>query len=377
MRKKICFISDDPSYLGGVSLYTKNLLEILKSKYPNIEITWIYKGKENKSFNKERVKYVEIKVKEISFLDEIFFNRKVRKFLEKTSFDIINSHALTGYWMKNYKKKKNQKIVHTYHGSTYYFYKNHLRRFGLLKKSLILPILWYSFIIEGPPMNKADKIICVSNKVKQEIESLYGKNKKISVINTGIDIEKFKQINKNKIKKYLNLDKKKIYGIYVGRGGYWTKGLDRTINLSEKIYKLNKNFNLIVIGPEYNKTSNLLGKNFVKYLPLVSRENIPDYYSASDIFFCLSRYEGFPLVSLEALASKCLVVCSKDIKHDLIKDEYTGLIAKDFGKKDAERILKILKNKNIKDKIIKNSLRTINTLSLDKWGGKYLKILLT
>ena len=90
MVKKICFISYNPSFLGGISLYTKNIIKEIKKKNPSFELTWICKGGKNKNFYKEGINYVELKTPKTLFLEEIIFNKKVKIFLEKNNFDIIN-----------------------------------------------------------------------------------------------------------------------------------------------------------------------------------------------------------------------------------------------------------------------------------------------
>jgi len=207
---------------------------------------------------------------------------------------------------------------------------------------------------------------------------LYGKKENVTVIRTGVDLRNFKSRNRNKIKEKLNLNKKNIYGLYVGRGGYWTKGLDRVIKISEGIYNLNKNYRLIVIGADLKKVGHLLNKKFIIYIEQGKRKILPYYYNSSDISFCMSRYEGGAptLVTSEAMASGCLVVCSKDSEQEIIKDEENGLIVEEFGKKSAEKILEILNDKKKKEKIIKDSMKTVKKLSLEKWGRKYLEVLL-
>ena len=78
----------------------------------------------------------------------------------------------------------------------------------------------------------------------------------------------------------------------MAKGGYWIKRLDRAVKLSEEIYREDKNYRLIVIGPDYEKNKRFLNKEFIISLEKVQRDKISLYYSASDVFFCLSRYEG-------------------------------------------------------------------------------------
>ena len=73
------------------------------------------------------------------------------------------------------------------------------------------------------------------------------------------------------------------------------------------------------------------------------------------------------------MASGCLLICSKDAEQEIIEDDKNGIIIENFNKNDAERIMKILKDKRKKDEIIKNSIKTAKELSLEKWGKRYFE----
>ena len=217
-KLKICFISTNPTFLGGGTMFLYNLLKYLKKTKNNLdEFTWVYKGKENKKYKKKGINFVEIKGTEFYPLGDFLFNFKILKFLKKNYYDIINSHTLE-LWINFYKKRNNQKIICTYHGTDYYFFKNHFKRFNFIEKIFFSPLLFISWLQERPSKKKVDKFICVSQKAKKQVEKLYGKKENIVVIRTGVDLKNFKPRNKNKIKEKLNFDKKKIYGLYVGRG---------------------------------------------------------------------------------------------------------------------------------------------------------------
>jgi glycosyltransferase involved in cell wall biosynthesis len=375
---KICFVNGaNPNFLGGISLYQKNLINYLKSKNKKVEITWIYKSNKKEAYVKDAVNYIGLNTKNIPFIEEFIFNKKAKRYLNENYFDIINSHAIWGYWMNNYKRKGKQILINTYHGATLPYYKIHLKRFGLIKRIFLSPILFYSYLIEKPPIKKADKIICVSEKVKKQIEEVYGNRKNVQVIRTGVDLSDFKPRNKESVKNKFKLDKNIHYGLCVGRGGYWIKGLDRAIKISEEIYKLNKDFRLLVIGSDKNKVKELLKKEFIIYKEQVPREQISSYYNACDCLFALSRYEGGAptLVVSEGMASGCLVLCSKDSEQEIIQNRKNGLILERFDKAEAKEILNLIKNKKIKNEIIKNSIKTIKDISIEKWGEKYSKLL--
>src|SRR4030043_326954 len=114
-KPKVCIITAaDITFLGGLELYQRNLISYLK-KYADISL--IYRGREDKEYIKDGIKMFQIRAPEISLIGNFFFESKVKSILKKYKFDVINSHGLTGLWMRYVKKHKNTKIVHTYHGS--------------------------------------------------------------------------------------------------------------------------------------------------------------------------------------------------------------------------------------------------------------------
>jgi len=371
---KICFVtSTSPDFLGGVSMYHKNLINYLKIN-KNLEITWVYFNDKAEEYDKDNVHYISLKSKKLNPYIEFKRNLSLAKFFKNKDFDIINCQG--GFWTFFYKKKENQKIIHTFHGTIYYFNKNQLKKFGIIKKILFSPILLLSKLLERPH-KKADKIICVSNKVQRQVEKLYGK-RDIIVIRTGVDLNEFRLRDKIESRNKLHLNKNDIYGLYIGGGGYWGKGLDRVIKISEMIYNKNKNYKLIVIGADYNKCKKLLDNSKCTYYMIdVLRKDIPLYYNSADIFFNLSRYEGGApnMTTSEAMASGCLLICSQDSEQEIIINKENGLVYSDFDWQDILNIYEILNNETEKNKIINNEIKTVQELSLEKWGEKYGKYL--
>lgn len=377
--KKICFVSFDPEFFGGSSLLLKNFIKYLKQKRKKYNIVWVYPGKTNEKRKIDNIEYISIRSGGFYPIGKIIFDLRLLKFFSDNKFDLVNIHNEGGIWVSFLKKRKlSKQIISTFHGSEFFYYRNMLKQFGPVKKSIFFPILLISYLFDGFRVRNSDKIICVSEHVKKELESLYGKIENMEVIRTGVDLEKFKPRDKGKARKKLKLEKDKIYGLYVGRGGYWTKGLDKIINLSKEIYKLKKNYRLLIIGANREKVKHLLDEKFIIFLSPQNREKMPYYYNSADIFFNLSRYEGGAptLVTSEAMASGCLIVTDKQANQEIIEDGVNGLIIENNYKKEAKRVLSIFKNKKKKKTIIKNALKTIKKLSLEKWGRKYLNIFL-
>lgn len=368
---KICFatINGEPDYLGGYSMYHKNLIKYIKQNNIDIDISWVYFGDNEREYDgRDGVHYFEIKSKKINPIREIRRHIKLAKFFKNNDFDIIN--CIGGIWTLPYVKKDKQKIIHTYHGTTYYFNKNQLRRYGMVKRVLYSPILIISKLLDRPH-EEADKIICVSDKVKKQVQNMFDRDKYIyRVIRTGVDLEEFQPRNKNLSKSHLGLNIKYNYGLYVGGGGWWGKGLDRALEFSEQLYKNDNNYRLLIIGADYEKCTNLIEKhkNIAIYRENIPRERMNTYYNVADIFFSVSRYEGGAptMVTSEAMASGCLIINSEDSKQEILRNGYNAIILKDFN--NISKYIKI-----DKEKIINNSMQTIKNLSLNNWGERYLK----
>jgi len=147
--KSLCLISgSSPEFLGGVSLYQRNLIEYTRQKKLNLEVTWIYAGNKDKEFNLENFKCIELKSCKLPFLKEFSFSKRVKKYLDKQKFDFINTQANWGYCLKKYQKKKGQKIIHTYHGVTYHYMKIQFERFGFFKY-LFYPLLPFFILLKN------------------------------------------------------------------------------------------------------------------------------------------------------------------------------------------------------------------------------------
>ena len=73
--KKICLISgSSPNFLGGVSLYQRNLIDYAKKQKLDLELIWIYAGENNRKYYLSGIKCVEIKSLKFPFLKEFDFD---------------------------------------------------------------------------------------------------------------------------------------------------------------------------------------------------------------------------------------------------------------------------------------------------------------
>jgi glycosyltransferase involved in cell wall biosynthesis len=133
-----------------------------------------------------------------------------------------------------------------------------------------------------------------------------------------------------------------------------------------------------VIGADEKKVKDFIDEKFIINLPVQSRDKMPLYYNASNLFFSMSRYEGGAptMVTSEAMTSGCLIITDAEAKQEIIENEKNGIFITGDYKTEAKRILDLFKNRKKIEEILRNSLETIKDLSLDKWGKRYVDVLL-
>jgi len=203
-------------------------------------------------------------------------------------------------------------------------------------------------------LNRADKIIAVSNFTKREILENYNLNtNKVCVIYNGVDINKFKPPdNKDKIKREFGFGNSKIV-LYVGRL-YCRKGLLTLLKASPLVLRKFRKVKFVIsgkgLGNEESRLRNFarsLGVeenfSFIGYFP---DEKLPRLYQAADIFVLPSIYENLPFALLEAMATALPVVTTTvGGIPEVVQDGKNGLLVNPLDFKTlAYKILYLLEN---------------------------------
>ena len=150
---------------------------------------------------------------------------------------------------------------------------------------------------------------------------LYGKSK-FTVLNNGIDLEKYKSITDeqvNKLKEELNISKDKFVIGHVGRF-VDIKNQEYFIELAKSMQKFRNDFVIVLVGQgtDFEKIKKLIKENSLQnYFILPGlREDIPVFMKMFNVFVMPSLYEGFPLVVVEALAGDNICFLSNRISKE-------------------------------------------------------------
>lgn len=155
--------------------------------------------------------------------------------------------------------------------------------------------------------------------------------------------------------------------MYVGRIEK-RKGVDQIIKTIPSIVKQHPNAKFVFIGRDTNilvknkyksftkKLLSNINKKYHKHVFFLGfREyiNLPNYYPAADIAIFPSYYENFPAVCLEAMASGCAVIGSKNGgMSEIIEHFKSGMLVNPYSIKDIKQsLLLLLNDKSLRDKI--------------------------
>ena len=232
----------------------------------------------------------------------------------------------------------------------------------------------------------ADKvdIITTPSQSMKELINRYGITKEIVVIPNAIDIDIFRNKNKEQgeiLKKELRLAPDEIVILYVGRVSI-EKDIDKIIKALAIIRDQNNtNFQFIVVGEgtaleqmkDLADSLNLADK--VKFTGAVSRELIKYYYQIADIFAFSSTSETFGIVIIEALASGLPILAVKAPGAvDIITDGFNGILAENDIANFAEHLSVLIQDKGLRQRLSKNAQQTAKKYCIDTVADRVLEL---
>jgi len=344
---------------GGISSYFYNLAnELEKTDNQFFFYSPIHKNFYLNNLNKQnRIgNYMKFLPSYGSKLYEFINHTFTNKFIENYNPDIIHE---TYYSNKQYKSKK--KIVCTVYDMIHETHPNFFRnnqKISLIKKQTV---------------NRADKIICISKKTKEDLINYFSINEnKIDVIYLASGLKE-KRLTINLKKNYPN------HLLFVGsRRGY--KNYDNFMSAYGNSKILRENFKIIFFGGE--RVSKLdykiLKKNNINFNNILflddKQVNLPFLYSNVAALIYPSFYEGFGLPIVEAMSFSCPVISSfggalKEVGGDGI--EY-------FNPNEIEdishKLEKVLFSKKILENQIEYGIHRSEKFSWKKCAEETLKI---
>lgn len=253
-----------------------------------------------------------------SRLTSIYPIQAVNK-IKSWKLDVIHSQTefAIGLFARLFAKQFNIPLVHTYH--TMYEDYIHYITHGYFNRSSkkILEYLTKFYCDKT-----ASELIVPTNKTYKLFKEKYKFEKNIHIVPTGMEVERFfkENIDKRKVEKLrknLNITKKDIVIIFVGRLGE-EKNIGFLINAQKKLNQKISNLKLLIVGdgPDKEKFKKLCKKlgisQNVIFTGKVAWEEIPIYYQLAHIFATASKTETQGLTIIETMAAGVTPVCIHD-----------------------------------------------------------------
>jgi len=232
-------------------------------------------------------------------------NKVLTQTLKKTSFDIVDLHwtypdlPAGSYLAKQIKKP----FLVTLRGMEAFYQGEGKLRENYIKVNLI----------------KADRIVALSEELKNTSILLGADPSRHCVIRNGVDTQLFSYINQSEARARLFLPQDKKIIVTVG-SLIKRKGFDLIIEALPELLKKNPGLQVHIIGTEgpegdfrqslYKQIQTLSLEKNVIFQGLVKNDVLPIWYNAADVFCLASRGEGSPNVLTEAISCGCPAVAT-------------------------------------------------------------------
>lgn len=206
-----------------------------------------------------------------------------------------------------------------------------------------------------PIYTKFDKIVGVSEFVKQAMQKFINPNKVIAIINI-IDRE---DIEVRADVPFVNCyDSKKTNILCVGRLTK-QKGFELAIDAMKLLIKKNKAIHLYILGEgqERNFLENRIASNdLINHITLLgSKDNPYPYIKNCDLYLQTSRFEGLGRTIIEASILNKPIVCTDfPTAYSILEHDKTGLIVPMNPQDIATALLRLIENKEVSEKLILN-----------------------
>ncbi len=368
----------DPSNLrcGGGITYVHNLLKSLLSRGLNITLFGVKLSK-NQTFTHPNLEFISILEGTDNwwkFLIKLYSTLRSDRFPDY--YVIHTHHPLVMYPFVRF-LPDNPKVC-TFHGVTLDWVRVNYPHFYSLVKH------FYSRI-EERMINNVDIITTAGNYPKQGLEKRYPNlnlDKKLITLPSGVDLSKFKPIDKSKLRKKYGIDKFDNIILFAGRLSE-QKNLPLLLKSFSLVESKLENSLLVIVGrgekeTEIKRLSSELNTRNILFIGEVRDYQVPELLNCADVVALTSWYEASPTIVKEALACGVPVVTTNvgDV-HEIITNPLLGTIVDRYDEKlFAEALIKTIETVKAKPEEVRERCREValERFSFEVIAEKFIEI---
>lgn len=234
----------------------------------------------------------------------------------------------------------------------------------LIGKRLKKIIIRFEYTLDIFNIENANCLLVVNNSIKEYFEHIICK--KVDVIPAPIKLDNFEfsKINRDAVRRELEIDDKTIIIGYVGRFSS-EKNLLTLINAFADVTHINPSIKLVMVGagPKEAQIKKTIFQRCIedKVILCGVRYDIGKLLSSFDIFVLPSYTEGLAAALLEAMASGRALICSDIPAHkELLTHNEDAVLFNPYTKESLkDAILLLLSNDSLRFKLGQNAKRKV------------------
>ena len=321
-------------------IFVKNQVDALKKRQVHVDVIAVTNPKSGK-------------VNVIKKYSAWFIKTILNLVTKGKTYDVIHAHYVfpSGFLGLLFKKLFGIRLVVTAHGGDIDKMAKKSRRLFKLTEFIL---------------HEADHVIAVGEELHEQIITTFSVDqRKVSIINMGVNREVFKPHDQGKARMLCGIAEHEKVILFVGNI-LQQKGISELIDAIDLIHQSEPSVRLYLIGAEKSPSfkhqlervikDNQL-ENIVQFLGTKEQPVIAKWMSAADCVVLPSYMEGFGLVALEAMACETPVVGTNVGGLKYLLADGAGVISPVKNSVElANSILYILSSEKERNKIIRNGI---------------------
>ncbi len=351
--------------LNGVILVMENLIKNMRD-YADITLVIPKTGSEADDKN---YPFKIIRVDSIPLLNTGYYLGlvdlkyfKYKKMFENIDFDIIHiqSPAALGRLGIRVAREKNIPVVATMHVRWEFEFKKYL-------KSTLLSNLCIKHLIKS--YNKCNSCIAL-NRALIDVYKGYGYKGEFTIIHNGTDLEIVKDPKKAtaQVNNMFRFDEDEKVFLFVGRI-ISIKNIFFILNVLRKLKEMNYAFKMLYVGtgPDYDALLNKVKEynmedEVILTGKILDRDLLKAIYYRADLFIFPSLFDSSSLVQIEAASQETpTIFVDGSVTSDTVEDNINGFKEKEDVVLFAKRIINIMEDKKLYNKVKKSARKDLAT----------------